>query len=319
MVSQTLSGLFGFVVTFVFSRLLLGRKQRILVAIKPELAKTQADKSGTPTIGGLAFLAGTLVSVVVFARTGWDRSLAALSITLAVFASIGFVDDMAKVHDPAGDGISSRTKLLLQAVGAAVVLSFLHAFGLLSTEVTIPFLSKTYDWGPAYFACAFLYILYFCNAVNIADGLDGLAAGGSLPLLFLLLAVSAVSGLSLFLSAFVGSVLAFLWFNLHPARYFMGDCGSQPLGAVIAVSALVAKAEWFVLIASGMFLVEFSSSLIQIVAIRGTGKKVFPIAPLHHVFEQNGMAERTIVSRYDIVSWGCTALAFLLLIHARQV
>ncbi|AEV28443.1 UDP-N-acetylmuramyl pentapeptide phosphotransferase/UDP-N-acetylglucosamine-1-phosphate transferase [Sphaerochaeta pleomorpha str. Grapes] len=316
MVIPILAGSIGFVVTFVFSRFLIFGKQVMHVAIKPELEKTQAGKTGTPTVGGLAFCFGTVVAIACLQWKGGDSYSIVLMVTLFLFALIGFFDDITKTRSPVGDGISSRLKVVLQMVCSALVLLCMHFFGLLSGEVFLPVVGITTDWGIFYPVCAFVYIMFFSNAVNISDGLDGLAAGSSLPLVVLVLSIVFLGGLargiSLFLAAFLGSLLAFLWYNVKPAKYFMGDCGSQAIGSVIAVSALLSKVELFVLVSSGIFLVEFATSLIQIVSIRGRGKKVFLIAPLHHVFELKGMAEKTIVGRYCIASWLCTLMAFLL-------
>jgi len=311
-----LAGSIGFFATFVASRFLISKKQVMHVAIKPELEKTQAGKTGTPTVGGLAFCFGTVVSVACLQWKGGDSNSIVLMVTLFLFALIGFIDDIAKTRNPLGDGLSSRMKVVLQMACSVLVLLCMSFFGLLSGEVFLPVLGITTDWGLLYPVCACIYIMYFSNAVNISDGLDGLAAGSSLPLLVLVLSIvflgSLSSGISLFLAAFIGSLLAFLWYNVKPAKYFMGDCGSQAIGSVIAVSALLSKVELFVLVSSGIFLVEFATSFIQIVSIRGRGKKVFSIAPLHHVFELKGMAEKTIVGRYCIVSWLCSVMAFLL-------
>jgi phospho-N-acetylmuramoyl-pentapeptide-transferase len=316
MVIPILAGIIGFIATFVASRFLIFRKQVMQVAIKPELEKTQAGKKGTPTVGGLAFCFGTVVSLGCFQWKRGDYSSFVLTITLLLFALIGFLDDIIKTKSSIGDGLSSKVKVVLQMLCTVIVLLCMQYLGLLRTVVTLPILGITTDWGAFYPVCAFFYIMFFANAVNISDGLDGLAAGSSIPLLILVLLISFLgaidSGVSLFLAAFLGSLLAFLWYNVKPAKYFMGDCGSQAIGSVIAVSALLVNVELFVLVASGIFLVEFATSLIQIISIRGTGKKVFSIAPLHHVFELKGMAETSIVGRYCIASWLCTFTAFLL-------
>jgi phospho-N-acetylmuramoyl-pentapeptide-transferase len=316
MVIPILAGMTGFISTFVVSQLLLSRKGRMHVAIKPELEKTQATKKGTPTVGGLAFCFGTILPIAIMQWKAGDASSLVLAITLLLFALIGFLDDIAKTHSKIGDGLTSRSKIVLQVICSLVVLVFMQWFGLLSSEVTLPVLGIHLDCKFLYPVGAFFYILYFSNAVNIADGLDGLAAGSSLPLVFFVFAIAvwkvSFNGVVLFLAAFIGSILAFLWYNVKPARYFMGDCGSQAIGSVIAVSALLSKVEIFILLASGVFLLEFSTSLIQIISIRRLKRKVFPIAPLHHVFELKGIGETTIVGRYCIASWLCTVLAFLL-------
>ena len=283
----------------------------IKVAIKPELESTQSGKRGTPSIGGLAFSMGTALATLMFPHR-LERTVLFPLLGLLLFASIGMVDDIAKARKDNGDGIQSLTKLILQAIVAAILLFLLNRSNSLSTNIVLPFLKgRTLALGWAYYLFALLYILYFVNAVNITDGLDELAAGSSLPLLLLIALFSFKASVS-FSMALIASLLAFLVFNKRPARYFMGDCGSHALGGYIAVSALMLKVEVVLLIASGLFLLEFASSLIQIIAIRSTGKKVFSIAPLHHAYELKGVAERTIVGRFTMVSWFFALLGLLL-------
>jgi phospho-N-acetylmuramoyl-pentapeptide-transferase len=301
----------AFTVTFLISMFLIRFAPVMQVAIKAELESVQSLKRGTPTIGGLAFVLGTTAVTLLF-PSRFENSVLLPLLSLVLFAAIGLVDDLFKTRKSSGDGISSLTKLLLQALAAAVLLFLLQRSNSLTTTIMLPlFKGRTLSLGGAYYLLALLYILYFVNAVNITDGLDALAAGSSLPLL-LLLAIFSFWSKSVFSPALIGSILAFLIFNKKPAKYFMGDCGSHALGGYIAVSALMLNAEVVLLIASGLFLMEFATSLIQIIAIRSTGRKVFTIAPLHHAFELKGVAERTIVGRFTIVSWAFASLAFLL-------
>ncbi len=202
--------------------------------------------------------------------------------------------------------------------------------GMHSTLITLPWdPSRSLSIGAWYQIAAIVYILYFINAVNISDGLDGLAAGTGFPVLMLFGVVATLFGLgfgssviqqvigasslhlALVISAFLGALLAFLWFNSKPAQVFMGDSGSHALGSLIAVSALLLKIELVALVASGVFLVEFLTSLLQIFAIRLKGRKLFRIAPIHHMYEQNGLAENKIVSRFRILGILCVILASL--------
>ena len=281
------------------------------MAIKPELESTQSGKRGTPSIGGLAFSLGTALATLLCAH-GFESTVIFPLLGLLLFASIGMVDDIAKARKGNGDGIQSLTKLILQAIVAVILLFLLRRSNSLTTSIFLPFLKgKTLSLGWGYYLFALLYILYFVNAVNITDGLDALAAGSSLPLL-LLIALFSFKANGSFSLALIASLLAFLLFNKKPARYFMGDCGSHALGGYMAVSALMFNAEVVLLVASGLFLMEFASSLIQIIAIRSTGKKVFSIAPLHHAYELKGIAERTIVGRFTLVSWIFALLGLLL-------
>ncbi|MDY0289482.1 MAG: phospho-N-acetylmuramoyl-pentapeptide-transferase [Sphaerochaeta sp.] len=301
----------AFGLTFLISLLLIRFAPMFQVSIKAELESTHGMKRGTPSVGGLAFVMGSALSTLIFASR-FDLGVLLPLVALVLFAAVGLVDDLAKARRTDGDGISSLSKLALQALAGSLLLFILQGNKALTTTVMAPFLKEGgLTLGGAYYLFALLYILYFVNAVNITDGLDALAAGSSMPLLLLLAFFSYRAGRS-FSPALIGAILAFLLFNRKPARYFMGDCGSHALGGYIAVSALMLKAETVILVASGLFLMEFATSLIQIIAIRSTGRKVFSIAPLHHAFELKGVAERTIVGRFTLASWIFASLGLLL-------
>ncbi len=301
----------AFSITFLISLGLLRYAPALKVAIKAELESTQSTKRGTPSIGGVAFCLGTASTTMLFPNRFAPTVLYPL-LALVLFAAIGMVDDIAKAKKDNGDGIQSLAKLALQATVAVILLALLAKSNNLSLTLLLPLVrGQSLSLGVLYYPFALLYILYFVNAVNITDGLDALAGGSSLPLL-LLIALVSFSSKAPFSGALIASLSAFLLFNRKPARYFMGDCGSHALGGYIAVSALMLNVEVLVLVASGLFLLEFATSLIQIIAIRSTGRKVFSIAPLHHAYELKGVAERTIVGRFTLVSWFFALLGLLL-------
>ncbi len=301
----------AFSITFLISLGFIRYAPVIKVSIKPELESIQSGKRGTPSIGGLAFCLGTFFATVLFPHR-FSPTVYFPLLGLLLFASIGMIDDIAKARKGNGDGITSVAKLILQAIVASVLLFFIHRSNSLTTDLILPFFKgRPLSLGWGYYLFALLYIMYFVNSVNITDCLDALAAGSSLPLL-LLIALFSFKANSPFSPALIASLLAFLLFNKKPARYFMGDCGSHALGGYIAVSALMLNVEVVLLVASGLFLLEFASSLIQIIAIRSTGKKVFSIAPLHHAYELKGVAERTIVGRFTLASWFFALLGLLL-------
>ncbi len=298
----------SFVVTFVISKVLLSFVKRSDIAVKPELRAFQKQKAGTPVLGGLAFTLGTLL-VSLFDPALAEPQLLFPLLALVLFAGIGFLDDHMKSKRSNGDGLPSLVKLLLQMQGAVLLLVLAKGQNLLDTRIDL--LVFQLDLGIGYYLFALFYILYFVNAVNITDGLDALAAGSSLPMLLLLVMLSYKQG-SLASSALLGSLLAFLFFNLPPARYFMGDCGSHALGAYIAISALLMGCELALFLASGLFLLELASSLIQIISIRRFGRKVFIIAPLHHAYELKGVKEGRIVIAFTLVSWLFAAVSLLI-------
>ncbi len=298
----------SFVVTFVVSKVLLSVAKPSKVPIKPELLATQWGKQGTPVIGGVAFCLGTLATTLFNPALLEPTILLPVS-ALFLYGLLGLLDDWLKRKSFCGDGLPSLTKLALQACLAVLFLSVMQKASLLDTKLAIAGFSL--ELGVSYYLFALLYILYFVNAVNITDGLDALAGGSSIPLLLLLLLLSYQQGMACSPSL-LGSLLAFLVFNIRPAQYFMGDCGSHALGSYIAVSAVLLNAELILFFASGLFLVELGSSLIQIISIRKFGRKVFPIAPLHHAYELKGVQEGYIVLSFTLVSWMFGAGSLLL-------
>lgn len=322
--------LLSYALTTLASRKIIGRQgiASISVPIKPELAVSQIKKAGTPSFGGVAFILGTTLSVLVLGDLSEAYTWIPL-VAIWLFGLIGFADDLAKLKKNSSDGITSRQKMAMQIIAAVIVMFLVNSYsGMHSTRISLPWNpSRMIDIGAWYQIAALLYILYFVNAVNITDGLDGLAAGTGFSILGLFSIVAIVFGLgfgisviqpvisssslhlALVVCSFLGGLLAFLWYNSNPAQVFMGDCGSHALGALLAVTALLLKIELVAIVASGVFLVEFLTSLLQIMAIRMRGRKLFSIAPIHHMYEQDGVPENKIVSRFKILGILCIIVA----------
>ncbi|MFA6775128.1 MAG: phospho-N-acetylmuramoyl-pentapeptide-transferase [Sphaerochaetaceae bacterium] len=285
----------GFAVTYLLSRMMLQGDKTLVVRIKPELLETQAKKAGTPTIGGIAFCAGTTVANII---TGMNPILL---LSMWLFCLIGLWDDVEKTKTENGDGLTPRVKLVSQFIASLLVVYALSFSDNLDTRMF------GRDWGTFFYLFAILYLMFFANAVNITDGLDGLAA---LVTILPLILMSVIGG-NPFLYAFIGALTAFLMFNVKPAKYFMGDAGSNAIGAVLATTALMDKTEGVTLIACSVLCVELFSSLLQIISIRALGKKLFTIAPLHHAFERKGIAERAIVTGYTLLTLFVSLVAYL--------
>ncbi|MCK9286540.1 MAG: phospho-N-acetylmuramoyl-pentapeptide-transferase [Sphaerochaetaceae bacterium] len=300
--------------------------------INPDGPAGHASKAGTPTAGGLFFLLASTITITVFYDITKPFTYIIL-VAMWLFGTIGMIDDIIKLYKHRSVGLTSSRKLALQILASAAIVWLLNSSSSDPLSViTIPWdPSRTIDIGLWYPLGATLYMVAFVNATNITDGLDGLATGTSLPILLLIVILSACIGFGLtypslirdpqeygmltgVLAAFIGAVLAFLWFNVPKAQVFMGDCGSHAIGAVISVSALLLKIELVVIASSLVLIVELLSSFIQIIAIRFTGKKVFLMAPLHHHFEKRGVEEAKITSRFVIVSTLCAVLAGLMFI-----
>ncbi|WP_066634765.1 phospho-N-acetylmuramoyl-pentapeptide-transferase [Desulfolucanica intricata] len=264
------------------------------------------QKAGTPTMGGLMFLLGTSVAGIWFARDSAE-GLFVLGAALG-FGLIGFLDDYIKIVLKRSLGLRAREKLLGQFVLSAVlvVLAVFH-FGR-GTDLVIPFSNTTIDLGWwFFFVFVLLEVVGIVNAVNLTDGLDGLAAGTSVfaAAAFVFIAVlMGKTGVAVVMAAVVGGCLGFLYYNRYPAKVFMGDTGSLALGGVLAAAAVITRSELYLLIIGAIFVAEALSVIIQVVSFKLTGKRVFKMSPLHHHFELSNWSEVKVVLTF----WFFTAV-----------
>jgi len=284
---------------------------------------THLLKVGTPTMGGAMILTAIVVSTVLWADLENRYVWVVIFVTLA-FGVIGYVDDYKKLikQDPAG--ISARQKILWQSVAAiiAAVTLYMMASDEVSTSLLIPYFKDlSVPLGMFQIVVTFLFIVGFSNAVNLTDGLDGLAimptvlVGGALGLFAYVtgnanfseyLDIPYVAGageIMVFCAALAGAGLGFLWFNTYPAQVFMGDIGALSLGAALGVVAVVVRQEIVLAIMGGVFVVETVSVMIQVISYKLTGKRVFRMAPLHHHFELKGWAEPKVIVRFWIITF----------------
>lgn len=282
------------------------------------------NKQGTPTMGGIGFIPPFLLVLAVFAvlhliRAGAQASSAlipfALTLLLAVCnAAIGFVDDYCKLLKKQNQGLTAWQKLLLQLVFAAAYVAMMAITGNLHTDVTIPFTHLTVQLGWLAYPIYIIIIAGFVNATNLTDGVDGLASSiTAVVSLFLtvMAVITAQGGMGIISAALFGAVCAFLLFNHHPARVFMGDTGSLFIGGVLMGCAFMAHMEVLVLIAGLVYVAEMLSSLLQIVYFKLThGKRLFKMAPLHHHFEKCGWNENKIVLVFSLVTALLCVLAY---------
>jgi phospho-N-acetylmuramoyl-pentapeptide-transferase len=287
--------------------------------IREDGPQTHFAKRGTPTMGGLLILIAVIGSVVLWMDVGSVYVWACLVVT-AGFGLIGFLDDYDKVKKAHHAGVSGKTRLVLEFLiaGFATWLMIRHS----GTELHIPFVNEPVaDLGWFYILFGAFVIVAFGNAVNLTDGLDGLA---TMPVIiasiaFLIITyvvgnakfagylgvphVPAAGDLTVLCLAIVGAGLAFLWFNAPPAAVFMGDTGSLALGGALGAIAVATHHEFVLAIVGGLFVVEALSVVIQVMVFKRTGKRVFLMAPIHHHFEHIGWSEPTIVIRFWIVSF----------------
>ncbi len=279
-------------------------------------------KKGTPTMGGLMILSGLLVSTLLWANPANPYVWVVLGVTLS-FGLIGFYDDYLKVTKQTNAGFAGRTRLIAEAVIAIVAVTLLAHLGKgpIATSLVFPFVKElvvNLGWG--FFVFGAFVIIGAGNAVNLTDGLDGLAivpvmiAAASFGLIAYLagnavfadyLQIHYVAGtgeLAVLCGAVIGAGLGFLWFNAPPASIFMGDTGSLSLGGLLGAIAVAIKHEIVLAIIGGLFVLEAVSVIVQVISFKLTGKRVFKMAPIHHHYEQLGWTESQIVIRFWIVA-----------------
>ncbi len=286
--------------------------------IREDGPKTHLAKRGTPTMGGLMILTSLLLGMLIWMDLTHPFVWACIAVTVG-FGVIGFLDDYDKVTKNSHKGLSSKMRLVAEFVVAGIASWIIVSQ--ISTNLYIPFLSDRYiPLGPFYYVFAAFVIVGAGNAVNLTDGLDGLAtmpvviAAGTFALIAYLagradfagyLGIPHVPGageLAILCAAIMGAGLAFLWFNAPPAAVFMGDTGSLALGGALGAIAVAAHHEIVLAIVGGLFVLEAGSVIIQVFFFKRTGKRVFRMAPIHHHFEQLGWPESTVVIRFWIVS-----------------
>jgi phospho-N-acetylmuramoyl-pentapeptide-transferase len=294
-------------------------------------------KAGTPTMGGLIILASVLIPTVLWARLDDAYVLLALGLT-ASMGALGFVDDYLKVVQRESRGLVARYKLVGQLALGVLLAILLWNFPLSdypANHTSLPFFKdlRLVVWAPFFIPFVALVVSGSANAVNLTDGLDGLASGlaaiaGATFALFAYLIgrvdasqylglfyLPGVGELTVFCTALAGAALGFLWFNSHPAEVFMGDTGSLALGGALGAVAVLIKGEFLLLIVGGVFVAEALSVIVQTSWFKytrrrfGEGRRVFRMAPLHHHFEQLGWAESKVVVRFWIVGMLCSLIA----------
>ncbi|HZX24948.1 MAG TPA: phospho-N-acetylmuramoyl-pentapeptide-transferase [Woeseiaceae bacterium] len=319
-----LGALTALVICFMVGPYMIARLslRQIGQTVRDDGPATHLLKAGTPTMGGALILIAIAVSTLLWADLSNRFVWVVLLVTLA-FGGIGFVDDYKKLilKDPVG--LAPRFKLLWQsvfAVGAAVFL-YVTAVDPVETSLLIPFLKDVaIPLGAAQMVVTYFYIVGFSNAVNLTDGLDGLAimpsvlVGGALGVFAYVtgnvnfseyLGIPYVAGtgeILVFCAALSGAGLGFLWFNTYPAQVFMGDIGALALGAALGTVAVVTRQELILAVMGGVFVVETVSVMMQVASYKLTGRRIFRMAPLHHHFELKGWAEPKVIVRFWIIT-----------------
>lgn len=302
----------GFVLSLVAAVILIPLLKKLHVgqSVSKLINERHLKKDGTPTIGGLIFIIPTILIMLILYLRGsieFNSNLIILIFVFLAYGALGFIDDFLKVKYHNNDGLSIVVKFLLQTA-IAVVFYIIYRNNGGDSNLVISSLGINVSLGWAFGLFILLVLVGTTNAVNISDGLDGLAGGLSVVAIMAygVIAwgskwISGYQEIAIFAFVLCGAILGFLVFNTHPAKVFMGDTGSLALGGALATIAILTKHELSLLLIGGVFVVETLSSAIQIIAIRKFHKKVFLKAPLHHHFEELGWEETDIVKLFWVV------------------
>ncbi|HEU5299693.1 MAG TPA: phospho-N-acetylmuramoyl-pentapeptide-transferase [bacterium] len=290
--------------------LLLGRPAirylaalRARQAIREDAPARHQSKAGTPTMGGVLIIAAVIAASVLTLR-GLPPGAALALVVMFGYGVVGGLDDFLKIRRRANLGLRARERLAVQIPLAALVGIYAARRADLGTALSLPW-GGAWDLGWAYVVFAILYVVGFANAVNLTDGLDGLAPGTVAISAAAYAAVAAAVGqgdLAVVAAAVAGGCLGFLWFNAHPAQVIMGDVGSNALGAALAAVAIITKTELLLFVVGLIFVLEAASDILQVAYFKSTGgRRIFRMAPLHHHFELSGWTETQTVTRFWLV------------------
>ena len=314
---------FGNFIIQKLTALKLGQPIRLAAEVH-RLAELHGGKQGTPTMGGALVIGAVVVSSFVWARPD-NRFVWLTLFSMIYLGALGFADDYLKVTKKKSEGISGRLKLVFQIALAAIITSVFLSSPLLEVQARslyVPFVKAPVIANMSWFTFVFfaLVIVGSSNAVNLTDGLDGLAIGCTITVAFAYALLSYAAGnfriaeylqvpfypfageLTVVCSALVGAGLGFLWFNCHPAKVFMGDTGSLAIGGMMGVVAICCKQELLLTVVGGVFVIEAVSVVLQVISFKTTGRRIFVMSPLHHHFELTGWKENTVIVRFWILS-----------------
>ena len=316
-----LAALVSFVLTVVLGRFVLAelRKLKAGQEIRKDGPTWHAGKAGTPTMGGIMFILGTGITVLVL---GWGRMLEGefdhlyVYLFALIFGLIGFVDDYRKVRQHQNEGLTAKQKFILQLAAAVVFLVLMRYEGLLTNDLYIPFfqVSITIPWI-VYLIFAAFVIVGCVNAVNLTDGVDGLATGVTFVVMVFFAVTAALwhlTTLALLPAALAGGLAAFFVYNHHPAKVFMGDTGSLFLGGAVAALGFALDMPLILIPVGIIYIAETMSDIIQVAYFKAThGKRFFKMAPLHHHLELSGWSEAKLVAVFSGITLVCCVLAYL--------
>ena len=311
----------SFVLTLAIGKFLIPelRKLKAGQEIRKDGPTWHAGKAGTPTMGGIMFILGTGITVLVL---GWGRMLEGefdhlyVYLFALIFGLIGFVDDYRKVRQHQNEGLTAKQKFILQLAAAVVFLVLMRYEGLLTNDLYIPFfqVSVTINWI-VYLIFAAFVIVGCVNAVNLTDGVDGLATGVTFVVMVFFAVTAALwqlTTLALLPAALAGGLAAFFVYNHHPAKVFMGDTGSLFLGGAVAALGFATDMPLILIPVGIIYIAETMSDIIQVAYFKAThGKRFFKMAPMHHHMELSGWSEAKLVAVFSGITLVCCVLAYL--------
>lgn len=289
------------------------KKMKFGQNIREEGPQAHLSKKGTPTMGGIVIVISIVVTSLIFIKD-FPQIIPVIVIT-AAFGVVGFIDDYIKVVMKRSMGLRAWQKFLLQIIITVGIIVYILNFTDLGTEIMIPFTGGIYiDFGWTFIPLLFIFIMGTVNGVNFTDGIDGLASGVTLVIAAFFMAASLKigAGMESVSGAVIGSLLAFLIFNVYPARLFMGDTGSLALGGYVVAIACLMKMPLFIIVAGFIYLIEIVSVMMQVSYFKITkGKRIFKMTPIHHHFELSGWFENRITVLFTIVTFILCLAAFV--------
>lgn len=283
--------------------------------IRTDGPQSHLKKAGTPTIGGLIFIVAAVVGTLIMLGVSGFKNSSEVLVVLAAFIGfgfIGFLDDMLKIIHKNNLGLRAWQKMVLLLIVSGGLAYYANTY--IGTTIDVPFTTKTLNLGILYIPCVIFYFAGATNAVNLTDGLDGLATSITVLVSTFLAMVcyhTGQTGLAIFCVVLAGALLGFLRFNAFPARVFMGDTGSLALGGAVATVALLLKMPLLIAIIGGIYVLETVSVILQVGSYKLRKKRIFKMAPIHHHFEQEGWSETKIVSIFSIITVILCFIGFL--------
>lgn len=288
---------------------------QVILDIGPRWHKS---KEGTPTMGGIFFIAAITFTTLVFgayhAVSDGNWSVMITLVMMILFGAIGFVDDYTKFVKKQNAGLTAGQKLILQFIVSAAYIGVMAWMGYINTALKLPFTDITLELGVFYYVLSIIFIAFTVNSVNLTDGIDGLAGSVTLVIAVLFSALSIIAdnmAVTAMFGAVIGGLIGFLWYNINPARIFMGDTGSLFLGGFVVGAAYIFDCPLLIFVSGLWYIIESVSVMIQVFSFKVFHRRVFKMTPIHHHFEMIGWSEHKIVRSFSIFTALMCIIAYL--------